>query len=118
MLDTNLELKTHVALLEKDVTQMTMFVEKLDSAIEKLADVSSSIKELLAVHAHKLTQQSEINSELFTIIREMKEQNHREHTDLLQRIEGLEKWKYMIVGAGIIIGFLCSKIFDKLQLFT
>jgi hypothetical protein len=70
------ELETRVAVLERDVNQMGNFFEKLDSTMEKLADVSSSIKELLAVHELKLTQQENLSTELFTLI-----ENRRVETD-------------------------------------
>lgn len=109
--------KTQIALLEKDVSQVTVFLAKLDSAIEKLCDVSASIKELLAVHDHKLTQQSEVNSEIYDMIKELKIENHKEHLetksqlqDLSQRISSLEKWKYTIVGGAAVAGFILSYI--------
>jgi len=109
--------KTQIALLEKDVSQVTVFLGKLDSAIEKLCDVSTSIKELLAVHDHKLTQQSEVNSEIYDMIKELKIENHKEHLEtklqldqLAVRISSLEKWKYTIVGGAAVAGFILSYI--------
>jgi DNA repair ATPase RecN len=109
--------KTQIALLEKDVSQVTVFLGKLDSAIEKLCDVSTSIKELLAVHDHKLTQQSEVNSEIYDMIKELKIENHKEHLEtklqldqLAVRISSLEKWKYTIVGGAAVAGFILSYV--------
>ena len=109
--------KTQIALLEKDMSQVTVFLGKLDSAIEKLCDVSTSIKELLAVHDHKLTQQSEVNSEIYDMIKELKIENHKEHLEtklqldqLAVRISSLEKWKYTIVGGAAVAGFVLSYI--------
>ena len=109
--------KTQIALLEKDVSQVTVFLGKLDSAIEKLCDVSTSIKELLAVHDHKLTQQSEVNSEIYDMIKELKIENHKEHLEtklqldqLAVRISSLEKWKYTIVGGAAVAGFVLSYV--------
>ena len=109
--------KTQIALLEKDVSQVTVFLAKLDSAIEKLCDVSASIKELLAVHDHKLTQQSEVNSEIYDMIKELKIENHKEHLEtklqldqLAVRISSLEKWKYTIVGGAAVAGFILSYV--------
>ena len=109
--------KTQIALLEKDVSQVTVFLGKLDSAIEKLCDVSASIKELLAVHDHKLTQQSQVNSEIYDMIKELKVENHKEHLEtkyeleqLAVRISSLEKWKYTIVGGAAVAGFILSYV--------
>jgi len=107
--------KTQIALLEKDVSQVTVFLGKLDSAIEKLCDVSASIKELLAVHDHKLNQQSQVNSEIYDMIKELKVENHKEHLEtkyeleqLANRITSLEKWKYTVVGGAFVVGALIS----------
>lgn len=117
MIKNEEDYKTQIALLEKDVSQVTVFLGKLDSAIEKLCDVSASIKELLAVHDHKLTQQSQVNSEIYDMIKELKVENHKEHLetkiqlqDLSQRISNLEKWKYTIVGGAAVVGFILSYV--------
>jgi len=114
---TDEDYKIQIALLEKDVSQVTVFLGKLDSAIEKLCDVSTSIKELLAVHDHKLTQQSEVNSEIYDMIKELKIENHKEHLEtklqldqLAVRISSLEKWKYTIVGGAAVAGFILSYV--------
>lgn len=117
MSEEQVDLKTHIALLEKDVAQMNVFVSKMDSAIDKLADISSSIRELLIVHDHKLSQQSQVNDDLFDLINDLKDQNHNEHLEtkktieeLSHRIDNLEKWKYTVVGGAIVVGFLLSHI--------
>jgi hypothetical protein len=117
MIKNDEDYKTQIALLEKDVSQVTVFLGKLDSAIEKLCDVSTSIKELLAVHDHKLTQQSEVNSEIYDMIKELKIENHKEHLEtklqldqLAVRISSLEKWKYTIVGGAAVAGFILSYV--------
>ena len=117
--------KTQIALLEKDVSQVTVFLGKLDSAIEKLCDVSASIKELLAVHDHKLTQQSEVNSEIYDMIKELKVENHKEHSEtkdqlseLSRRIDALEKWKYTIAGGAVVVGFAISYLSRHFPPFT
>lgn len=116
------EVKTEIALLKKDLSQVSVFLDKLDSAIDKLTEVSSSIKELLAVHDLKLNQQNETNNHIFDIIKDLKEENHKDHqtnkeiiSNLIIRIEKLERLKYTIVGGALVIGVLVSYAF---QLFT
>ena len=62
------EVETRVAILERDVNMMSGFFDRLDSTMEKLTDISSSIKELLAVHETKINLHSEIDQEIFTLI--------------------------------------------------
>ena len=108
-------IETKVALLEQDINQDRVFIDRLDSAIEKLTDVSSSIKELLAVHDHKLKKQDDINVEIYSLIRDLKAENHKEHeatkgliTALSMRIDRLERWRYAVVTGATVLGFLAS----------
>lgn len=118
-------LKTQIALLERDMTQTSAFIEKLDSAIEKISDVSASIKELLAVHDHKLNEQSQVNTEIYNMIKQLREENHKEHLEtkaevqkILIRIQNLEQWKYKIIGAGFVIGYFISVAVKHIPAFT
>jgi len=113
----NLEntIKTKVALLEQDIGQDRAFINRLDNAISKLSEVSSSIKELLAVHDHKLHKQDDINVEIYSLIRDLKAQNTKEHeivkssiNELSRRIDRLERWRYAVVTGATALGFLAS----------
>ena len=44
--------------------------EKLDSTIDKLTDISSSIKSMLAVHEEKLSKNEEVDTDNIFITRE------------------------------------------------
>jgi hypothetical protein len=44
------DLKTDVELLKRDVTNIQLTLSKLDTAIDKIADVSNGISKILAVH--------------------------------------------------------------------
>ena len=46
--------ETEVALLKREVNDMKQIHHRLDSAIEKIADVSSSLHTIMAVHEEKL----------------------------------------------------------------
>ena len=116
------DLLTKVALLERDMSRINLIIEKLDATIDKLADFSSSIKELLAVHDHKLQMQLSVNEEIFNVIKELKEENHREHLEtkeqikfLTRRMDAFERWKYTLIGGAMVIGFIMSKAISSLQ---
>ena len=38
------------------------------------------------------------------MMREFQTENNRQHNDMFTRIVKLENWRYMLVGAGIVIG--------------
>lgn len=112
----NQELSTRVAILERDMSRVSLIIDKLDATIDKLSDFSSSIKELLAVHDHKLQNQLEVNNEIYSLIKDLKEENHRDHTEtkdqikiLSRRMDAFERWKYTLIGGALVVGFFLSK---------
>lgn len=57
-------METRVAILEKELSQVSGLFDRLDITIEKLSDVSNSIKQLLAVHETKLAQHEQTHKDL------------------------------------------------------
>ena len=53
------ELETEVKLLKKELQDQAKIHDRLDIAIEKLTDVSTSIHRMLAVHEEKISRQEE-----------------------------------------------------------
>jgi len=119
----------------------------LDSAIEKIADVSTSLHTIMAVHEEKLIRQEEalegqekefrdsvqeLHSRITTNAKEtstqmgemerrlhdaMNEHNRKEteqfirlREELSTRVGILEKWRYLIIGGSIVIGFALTEI--------
>ena len=62
------DIETQVAILNKDMTRMTIVFDKLETAIEKMGDVSNSIARLLAVHEEKLSKHEQVDAELFVLV--------------------------------------------------
>ena len=51
--------------LKKDIKNGELIHSRLDTAIDKLTDVSTSIKQMLAVHEQKLSQSEKTEEILF-----------------------------------------------------
>lgn len=49
------ELRTDVEILKKDVSNIQGLLSRLDTAIDKIADVSTGINQILAVHEQSIT---------------------------------------------------------------
>ena len=140
-------LETEVELLKREVTDMKQIHIRLDSAIEKIADVSSSLHTIMAVHEEKLIRQEEaleenekefresvqeLHSRITTNAKETsqhmseverrivdamsqhsqqsKEQIMRLREEIQTRVGVLEKWRYLIIGASIVVGFALTEI--------
>lgn len=52
-------IKTDVELLKKDVSQIYFLLPKLDTAIDKITEMSSGISKMLAVHEEKIANQEQ-----------------------------------------------------------
>ena len=104
---------------------------RLDTAIEKITDFSNCINRLLAVHEEKITQQrtvqefttdiKELHSRITTNTKEMTAlmtQQHKEQKDVIDRLKDeisnrvgvLEKWRWIIIGGSIVLGFIIQKL--------
>ena len=55
--DSNVDIQVQLEGLRKDVENVNNIQTKIDTAIEKMTDVSSSIKSMLAVHEEKIAKQ-------------------------------------------------------------
>ena len=137
MINTSMaDLNTEVQLLKKEVSDMKMIYSRLDKAIEKISDVSNSINRMLAVHEEKISQQEEVqirseqeinndikelHSRISTNTRELMNlmsEQHKEQTEamlklkneLQNRVGVLEKWRWLIIGGSIVVGFIIQKM--------
>jgi chromosome segregation ATPase len=115
------EITTKIALLERDMVQFQGLFDRLDATIEKLADVSQSIKQLLAVHAQRIDQQQEktesivemVNKEvtkLVKMIEDLEQKQDKQFKDLNEKINKFEKTKWLLVGTAIGAGLIVSKM--------
>ena len=144
-------IETEVELLKREVADMKGIHVRLDSAIEKIAEVSSSLHTIMAVHEEKIIRQEEalddqekkltsnimeLHSRVTSNAKEthqamgemerrlvdaMNEHNKRENEqfqqlreELSSRVGILEKWRYIIIGGSIVIGFALHKIIPAL----
>ena len=58
---------TKLAILERDISQITTLFEKLDVTIDKLSQVSTQINQLLAVHDEKIERSIKMEQEIFKL---------------------------------------------------
>jgi chromosome segregation ATPase len=127
------DIKVDIQSLKKDLENVNNIQDKLDTAIDKLTDVSSSIKSMLAVHEEKITRQEKIDEIIFERLKDRAEEitdvyrELRKDIDLVEkrllieikslksdigmRVGVLEKYRWIIMGGAIVIGFILSKNF-------
>ena len=130
------DINTEVALLKKEVSDIKVIFSRLDIAIEKITDVSSCVNRMLAVHEEKIANaeeaQTRANKEFTNDIKELHSRvtsNYKELTEMMQlhhkeqalhiqqlqndlngRVGILEKWRWLIIGGSIVMGFIIQKM--------
>ena len=62
------DLQVDIAKLKKDIEQVNSIHTRLDTAIDKLTDVSTSIKSMLAVHSEKIARQEQVDEIIFCLL--------------------------------------------------
>jgi len=145
-------LDTEVELLKLEVTEMKKIHLRLDSAIEKIADVSQSLHTIMAVHEEKLMRQEDqleqqenefknTVQELHSRITSNAKESLQHQTDMERRLVDamtqhntkadayfvqlrdelstrvgvLEKWRYVIIGGSIVVGFALTEILPAMM---
>lgn len=125
--------RTSIEVLRTELEQGSMVHKRLDTAIEKLTNISSSIKSMLAVHEEKLSQAEKLDEIIFTKLKDRQVETEtryatlKENMDLTEkrimneiksikntlgdRVNVLEKWKWVILGGSIVIGFILARNF-------
>ena len=135
------KLNTEIALLKKDAKTGELIHLRLESTIEKLTEITISLKNMLIQQQTKLERAEQVDEDIFITLEsrrkewddDLKELHSRittnsrelrEHqiqseskmlneiravrTQLSERVGVLEKWRWVIIGGSIIIGFMMS----------
>jgi hypothetical protein len=100
-----MENEVKVAVLNQKVEDLKPIVIKLDTAIEKLSEVNTTVSRMLAVHEERISKQEEIDTVLFTKIDKLRDKMDADHDSVLQRLRGLERRVWMAVGGLAVITF-------------
>ena len=88
------------ALLEERLEHFETFVSRLDSAIEKLAEVNNNVSRMLAVHEERISKQESIDSVLFDKIDKLRDKMDSDHDSVTKRLSLLERKLW--IGIGIL----------------
>lgn len=130
------DLKVQLEGLKKDIENVSNLNTRLDTAIEKLTDVSTSIKSMLAVHEEKINRQEQIDDIIFDKLKDRASEIDVVHKELSREIQQLEKrllieiksmkldfgarvgilekYRWLIMGGAIVIGWILSTNFKTI----
>ena len=92
MATTNVnKLAEDVSYLRKDMAVVGALVDRLDTTIDKLTDISNSVSNLLAVHETKLTSQEIISKQLSDLVEARRVETDEKVQILHERISSGER---------------------------
>jgi len=128
------ELIKDIAVLKADRDTSGQVHQRLDDAITRLTDISAGIKSMLAVHEEKLRRVDTSQDDLFSILEDRRREWEEDLKDLHSRISTqsrdlreaidqvtnrldsrvgvLERWRWLIIGGAILLGFILQGSMD------
>jgi len=86
---TKMQPETEIAVLQIQVKNLEEKIGELKTDLKALHDMIESNAE-----------------ETRNMLKAMREQDVKEHGELANKISALEKWRWMLMGAGVVIGSL------------
>lgn len=87
-----------IAVLEQKLEDLKPIVLRIDTAIQKLSEVNTTVSRMLAVHEERISKQEDIDVVLFAKIDKLRDKMDGDHELVLQRIREVEKRVWMAVG--------------------
>ena len=106
--------RSKIEVVNQKVEDLKPLIHKMESAIEKLSELNTSVSRMLAVHEERLTKQEEIDNVLFTKIDKLRDKMDVDHNSVLSRIRTIERKMWSIAGALAVISVLVSPVGSRI----
>ena len=106
--------RSKIEVVNQKVEDLKPLIHKMESAIEKLSELNTSVSRMLAVHEERLTKQEEIDNVLFTKIDELRDKMDLDHNSVLSRIRTIERKMWSIAGALAVISVIVSPVGSRI----
>ena len=108
--------KIKIAVLDQKLETFEGIVSKLDSAIEKIAEVNNNVSRMLAVHEERLSKQEEIDTVLFDKIDKLRDKMDSDHDSVTKRLSILERKLWFGLGTlGAIVALSNPQAINALK---
>lgn len=98
-------IETKVAILEEKLHTTEQLMQRIESAIEKMSEVSASVTKMLAVHEQKIESNDKVDTILFAKIDQLSSKMDTDHNIVLNKLQGLEKKVWVGIGVLAAISF-------------
>jgi hypothetical protein len=98
------KIETDVAAMKEKVSFFTVIYEKFDKTLEKLDErQNDDRKELQAMI-------DELRTDLVQEMKAMRDDMAKQHAVESKKIEDLNKWRWLVMGGAVVVGWLISKL--------
>jgi len=99
------KIEADVAAMKEKVSFFTIIYEKFDKTLDKLDERTIEDRK-------EINQMiSDLQDNIMAEIKAMRKDMERQHEIENRKIEDLNKWRWVVVGAATMIGWLVSKFF-------
>ena len=94
--------------LKQTETEVAVLQVQYSHLNEKVEDIKTGLKDLTThIDSHM--------ESTHTLIREFQEENKKQHDEVNKKVAALEKWRWMLMGAGVLAGALGLPVVEKLM---
>ena len=108
MAKTDIETETRVSILENQVENITSNVVKLETKIDsnyatlhhRISDLRDDLRNDIDTKHEKIIDKLDAQTKAST----------EQHKAIAEKISSIEKWRYMMVGGSIVMGYILAHI--------
>jgi hypothetical protein len=98
------KIETDVAAMREKVSFFTVIYEKFDRTLDKLDERTiEDKKELQAM-------MDDLRTDLLQEMKSLREEMAAQHAVEKQKIEDLNKWRWLVMGGAVVVGWIISKL--------
>ena len=98
------KIETEVAAMREKVSFFSVIYEKFDNTLEKLD------KRTLEDRKELQQMVDELRDDLLLEIKAMREEAAAQHLAQQKKIDDLNKWRWLVMGGAVVVGWLLSKL--------
>jgi len=101
-------IETKVAILEEKLHTTEQLMQRIESAIEKMSEVSANVTKMLAVHEQKIEGNDKVDAILFAKIDQLSSKMDKDHNAVLDKLQGLEKKVWIGIGVFAVVTLIIN----------
>ena len=98
------KIETDVAAMREKVSFFTVIYEKFDRTLDKLDERTIEDKKELQ------TMMDDLRTDLVQEMKSLREEMAAQHAVEKQKIEELNRWRWLVMGGAVVIGWVLSKL--------